>query len=163
MPPGEREPALELVIVVAVEQVVLAIVLVVQDSVGRGEARLEQAALGPSLAAGAIGPLAPAKIGLGEIAVLPPDPLVDQGLQTGAIGPGLRPENPIAGAQRRLVAGDALGFESLPVGRDTGGERIGDGGLVERGDRAYRAVEQVDQAGKGIAKEAGNPQRDVDP
>src|SRR5436190_23805824 len=116
MPHGEREPALELVIVVAVQEIVLAVVLVVQYGVGRGEARLEQAAFRPSLAAGAIGPLAPAKIGLGEIAFLVPDPLVDQGLQTGAIGPGLRPEDPVAGAQRRRIARNARGFESLPVG-----------------------------------------------
>src|SRR5258708_31192460 len=64
------ETAFELVIIVAVEQIVFAIVLVVDDGVGGGESLLKQAALPFSLGAGAIGPLAPAEIGIGEIALV---------------------------------------------------------------------------------------------
>ena len=46
VPDRDRQAALELVVIVAVEQVVLAVVLVVQYRVGGGEAGFEQAALG---------------------------------------------------------------------------------------------------------------------
>src|SRR5229473_2196284 len=121
MPHGEREPALELIVIVAVEEVVLAIVLVVDDGVGRSEARFEESPFGAPLAAGAIGPLAPTEIGIGQIALVLPDPLVDQGLQAGAIGPGHRAKNPVAGAQRGLVRGDAGGGERRAVGGDARG------------------------------------------
>ena len=104
---GDRQAALELVVIVAVEQVVLAVVLVVQHGVGGGEPRFEQAALGRALAAGAIGLAAPAEIGVGEIGLVLPDALVDQGLQSGAVGAGLRPEDAVAGAPRGLVRRDA--------------------------------------------------------
>src|SRR5260370_41292817 len=110
MPHREREAALKLVVIVAVEQVVLAVVLVVEHRVGAGEAGFEEAAPGLALAAGAVGPLAPAEIGVGEIAVVLPDPLVDQGLQTGAIGSRPGAEDAVAGARRRVIRRGPGGF-----------------------------------------------------
>src|SRR3954467_8359436 len=95
VPYRDRQPALELVIIVAVEQIVLAVVLVMQYGVGRGEPPLEQAPLGSALAAGAIGPAAPGEIGVGKVGLVPPDALVDHYLQSGAVGARLRPEYPI--------------------------------------------------------------------
>src|SRR6476619_5132190 len=89
MPDRDRQPTLELVVVVAVEQVVFAVVLVVQYGVGIGEPRLEQAALRPAFAAGAVRPAAPAEIGIGQIGIILPDALIDQSLQTGAVSPWL--------------------------------------------------------------------------
>src|SRR5437899_3040147 len=91
MPHGKREPALELVVIVAVEQIVLAIILVVQHGFGYRDARLKQLALGAAFTAGGIGPLAPAEISVGEIRLVLPYPLVNQGLQPGAVGTRLRP------------------------------------------------------------------------
>ena len=95
MPDRDRQPALELVVIVAVEQIVLAVVLVVQHGIGLGEPRFEKPALRSALAAGAIRPAAPAEIGVGKIGIVAPDALVDHGLQSGAVGPRLRPEHPI--------------------------------------------------------------------
>src|SRR5207244_7224404 len=114
--------------------IVLAIVLVVQDRVGRGEPGLEQAALGMPLTAGTISPLAPAEIGVGEIVLVLPDPLVDQRLQTGAVGSGLGTEDAVAGPPRCVLSGDAGSLERPAVGGDACRQRVGRGGLVERGD-----------------------------
>src|SRR3954468_13332312 len=103
VPYRDCQPALELVVIVAVEQIVLAVVLVVQHGVGLGEPRLEQAALRLALTAGTVGPAAPAEIGVGQIGIVLPDPLVDQCLQSGAVGSRLRPEYPVAGAVGGLV------------------------------------------------------------
>src|SRR5215211_3906902 len=84
---GDCQPALELVIIVAVKQIVLTIVLVVQYGVSSGEPRFEKAALRPALAASAIRPAAPAEKGVCEIGIVLPDALVDHCLQTGAVGP----------------------------------------------------------------------------
>jgi len=93
----EGEPTLELIVVVAVEQVVLAVILVVQHRIGLCQSRFEHFTLGAALATCSIRVAAPAEIGLGEIGFDVPDPLVDQGLQSGPVGAGLRAEDPIAG------------------------------------------------------------------
>src|SRR3954465_9081580 len=76
VPHRQRQPALELVVIIAVEQIVLAIVLVVQHRLGLGEPRFEQVTLRPALAAGAVGPLAPAELQIGKVALVIPDALV---------------------------------------------------------------------------------------
>ena len=124
LPDDQRQPALELVVVVAVEQIVLAVVLVVHDRVGGGEPGFEHRPLGPALGAGAIGIPAPAETGIGEIALVLPDALVDQGLQSGAVGAGLRAEDAVAGAARGLFRRHALRFERRAVGGDARGERV---------------------------------------
>ena len=88
-PHDQRQPALELVIVVAVEQIVLAIVLVVQHRIRGREPLFEHHPLGAALGPGAIGVAAPAEPGIGKIGLVLPDPLVDQGLQSRPVGAGL--------------------------------------------------------------------------
>src|ERR1043166_534758 len=95
MPHGEREPTFELVVIIAVEEIVLAIVLVVQYSLGRREAGFQQLALGLPLAARRVSPLPPAEIGVGELGIVLPDALVEQRLQASAVSAGLRPEDAI--------------------------------------------------------------------
>src|SRR5207237_10591957 len=106
MPHDEREAALELVIIVAVEQIVLAIVLVVQHRFRYREARLKQLAFGAAFATGGIGPLTPAEVGVSKIRLILPDPLIDQRLQSGAVGARLRAEDAIAGAACRVIRGN---------------------------------------------------------
>ena len=74
-------PPFELVVVVAVEDVVLAVVLVLQDQLDRGQALLEQAVLGHALGRAAVGIAAPGDIGAREIGIALPAALVDQRLQ----------------------------------------------------------------------------------
>ena len=86
---GGGEAALELVVVVGIEQVVLAIVLVVDDRLDIGEAGGEALALRGAGAVGAIGILAPVEERLGEIGLGLPGAGIDQPLQARAIGAGL--------------------------------------------------------------------------
>ena len=72
-----RHAALELIIIVAVEQIVLAIVLVLHDRLDRAQSFLENAALGSSFLAGTIGITAPDEIGFGQIRAPFPSLLID--------------------------------------------------------------------------------------
>src|SRR5262249_56113942 len=74
------ETAFELVVVVAVKQIVLAIVLVVQHALDFGEPMLEQLVLGCTLRARAVGIAAPGDVGAGEIVGRLPAALVAHGL-----------------------------------------------------------------------------------
>src|SRR6266851_8371789 len=159
---GDRKAALELVVIVAVENVVLAIVLVVHDCLGCGEAVAEERHFGGTLGAAAIGIAAPGEIGLGEIAIALPAALVDERLQTGAVGARFRAEDAVAGAAVRRLGRHALLLERGTIGGDARGQRVDGFGLVERGDRARRRVDEIDEIGEGVAKEAGDPQGDVD-
>src|SRR6185437_985194 len=149
------EPALELVVVVAVEDVVLAIVLVVDDRLGDGEPCAEEIALGGALRAGAIGEAAPGEISLGKIAVALPAALVDERLQTGAVGARLRAEDAMTGAARGRLVRHPRGFERSAIERHVYGERVDVLGLVERRDGARRRIDEVDEVGKGVAEETG--------
>src|SRR5690348_44819 len=141
----DGKAALELVVVVTVEHVVFAIVLVVDDGVGRGEALAEDLARGGALAACAIGIAAPGEIGLGELRIALPAALVDERLETGAVRPGLCSEDAIAGAAARLIAGDPGALERAGVRRDARGQRIDRLRLIERRHCARRRVDEIDE------------------
>ena len=63
VPHGDRQTAFELIVVVAVEQVVLAVVLIMQDGLNRAQPGLEQPAFRRTLHPAAIGVAAPGEIG----------------------------------------------------------------------------------------------------
>src|SRR3546814_11249150 len=75
-----------MVVVVGVEQIVLAVVLVVDDGLDLLQAVLEQPLRGLPAGAGAVGVAAPGEVGLGEVRGLLPAALVDERLQAGAVG-----------------------------------------------------------------------------
>ncbi len=85
---GGGQTAFELVVVVGIEQVVLAVVLVVQHGLDRAEPRLEQRRRGNAAGARAIGIAAPGDIGARQVGGAGPAALVDQRLQPRAIGAG---------------------------------------------------------------------------
>ncbi len=87
-----RHAALELVVVVAIEQVVFAIVLVLHHGLDRAQAFLEQPAFRLALLTCSIGIATPDEITLGEIGAVGPAFFVDQCLQARAIGAGLEPK-----------------------------------------------------------------------
>src|SRR5271167_758934 len=134
-----------------------------QYRIGSGEPRLEHGSLGPPLGAGAIGIAAPAEIGVCEISLVLPNSLVDQGLQPSPVGAGFRPEDPVAGAPLGFFGRYPLVFERTPVGGYPGGERVGLRWLIESRDRARCRIDEVDQPGKRVAKEARYAQGDIDP
>ena len=88
-----RQPAGELVVIIAVEDVVFAIVLIVQHSIRGGETCLQRAARLDALGILAVSMTGPDKECLGEIGPVLPQLLVDQRLQAGAIGARLRAED----------------------------------------------------------------------
>ena len=87
------EAAFELIVVAAVEQVMLAVVLVLDDRVDLAQPRLEQVVRRRAFAARRIDVAAPFEIGAREVAGIFPALLVDQRLQPGAIGARLGAEH----------------------------------------------------------------------
>ena len=141
----------------------LAVVLIMQNSVGAGEPGFEHRPLRAGLAARTVGVAADAKPGLGKIGVVIPDTFVEQMLQPGSIATGRRPEDPVAGALGRLVRIDTLRLQGLSIGEDPSCERIDRGRLIEGGNGAHRRVDQVDQPGKSVAEKPRYAQGNVDP
>ena len=148
LPDGEREPALELVIIVAVEEVVLAVVLVVQHGVGAGEPRFEHARARRG----------PRRRRHRRSRSSRDRPRPDQPRRPRSArrsGSAARPRRRPASSRRpdsRLAApprrAQPLRLPAcLPVGGDRGGERIDRGRLVERRDRAGRRCRR-DRSGR---------------
>ena len=160
---GGGDAALELVVVVGIEDVVLPVVLVLHHRLDVPQPGLEQAVGRPAFRAGAVGVPAPGDIGAGQVGVGPPAALVDQRLQPGAIGPGLGAVHPTAGKRRRLVRAGAGGDKPFAFVPHPGGEGIVGFRLVEGGDGARRRIEQVDQPRERVAEEPRDPQRHVHP
>ena len=158
---GGGDAAFELVVIVAVEQVMLAVVLVLDHGIHRGEAIGEQLSFAVALHTAAIGVAAPVEIDIGQIAAFVPDFLVDHGLKPGAVSARFRSEHAGAGAAGGLCFGLAI-FDQF---RGLGAVALGGGVVaqrfVERHHRACGAVDQVDLLGEGIAEEAGDAQGHV--
>ena len=144
----------------------LAVVLVV-DAPPRPRAsrRSKSRRSAPPSAPRAIGIAAPGEIGLGEIALAPPSrarrsaPAAPRHRR-----PGLRAEDAVAARGARRLSARCRGLERA---RDRLSTRAASGltlgRLVERRDRARGAVDEIDQIGKGVAEEAGDAERHVDP
>ena len=160
---GRGEAALELVVVVAVEQVVLAIVLVVQHQLDACQPTRQLAFGGNSLDPAAVGMAAPGEPGPGEVAIVPPAALVDQRLQPSTIGARAAAEDPPCRPPQRLALRHPCRLETLGLGARRSRERIVGLWLVQCGHRAAGIVQQLDLRRKGVAEEARDAQRDVDP
>src|ERR1700742_571175 len=111
---GRCEAAYELIIVVGIQNIVLAIVLAVRHQIDRREPFCEIIPRGLTLRAGAISIAAPVEIDIGEITAILPIALVDQAAEACAVRAGLRPEH----AMRRLLlrgpGAHAAGLERAP-------------------------------------------------
>ena len=81
-------PAFELVVIIAVEQIMLAIVLVLHNRLDLTQPRFETAAVARALAAFAIGVASPFQIGLAKVCLAVPNALINQCLQSRAVGTG---------------------------------------------------------------------------
>src|SRR5687768_4068013 len=90
---GSTHAALELIIVVGIEQVVLAVVLIMHYRLDALEAFGESALVIGTGIARAIGISPPGDIGAGKIGTFRPQSLIDQCLEAGTIGAGLRAED----------------------------------------------------------------------
>ena len=97
---GDRrcQPALELIVIIAVQEVMLAVVLIVDDAIGSDERRLKGRAcwlalLAAAIAVAGVRKAAPRQIAFRQIIQAGPGTAVDQCLQAGTIGAGFRPEH----------------------------------------------------------------------
>src|SRR5687768_17848831 len=90
---GGGETALELVVVVGIEDIVLAVVLVLDDGIGRSEASFQQFARALPFHAAPVRVGGPFQEGGGEVLPLRPDSLVDQGLKPCPVSSRLGPED----------------------------------------------------------------------
>src|SRR6202453_4978954 len=139
----------------------LAIVLALPHEIDGPESFGEIVPRGLPLGAAAIGITAPVEIDAGEIAAIIPAAFVDQGAEAGAIRPRLRSEYAMSRLPLRRLEAHATRFERAPLGPDIGGDRIGLIGLVEFGNGADRAADNVHLGRKCVAKQAGDAERDV--
>src|SRR5260221_12627433 len=87
------EAAHELIIIVGIENIVLAIVLALRDEIDDGKPLGEIIARDLALDTAAIGIATPIEIDTGEIAAIVPAAFIDQPAKAGAIGPRLRSEH----------------------------------------------------------------------
>ena len=104
---GGGQTALELVVVVGVEDVVFAVVLVVQHRVEPGHAAFETRARGCPVFALAIGKGAGAQVGLGDVVRVVPAPAVHEFLHAGPITAGAGAKHAPGGLSLGLFIGQA--------------------------------------------------------
>ena len=131
------QPALKLVVVVGIQQVVLAVVLVVQHRVHRAQPLAQPLVilrhLQRPVAVAAVAPLAPGEEGPGQIAAVVPFATLDQPLEPSTVGTWCRPVN-----RAQTVAG----------------------GLLQPLSRHHHQAHEV---GEGVAEQTGDAQGDVHP
>ena len=104
-----RGASFELVVVVAVQEIVLAVVLVLDDGLGLAKPGLKGRAGTGALGVSAIGIAAPFQIGVGEIGLVGPKTLVDHRLEPRAIGPRLGAKDPELSVLAALAVVDPEG------------------------------------------------------
>ena len=158
-----RHAPLELVVVVGVEEVVLAVVLVVDHRLHPAKAGLEHRVLRGALRLAAVRVAPPHDPRAREVRLLAPPPLVDEGLEPRPVGAGARAEHPVAGPALRLLRGRSARREARDVGRPGGGERVAARGLVEAGDGPGRRVEERDLGRERVAEEPRHAKGHVHP
>ncbi len=131
-------------VVVGVEDVVLAVVLVLHGHLDGGEAAAHGIGIGLAVAAPPVGEARPFQVHLGEIGLRAPRALLDDGEDARPIPTRRRAPQPGVLATSR---------SDRVVGRS----------LVEGGHESDGVVEQFDDVGERIAEEAADPQGHVDP
>ena len=151
MPPEgtgrRRDPPVRPKVAAAPEQVVLVARRLVERRIDRPELIDEH---GPCLVArpvAAVGVPVPGHEEVGQVRLLIPGRGVDGQVHAHPVGARLAPEDPGPG----FVAGGVRPDKVHLVG------------LVESGDHRDGGVEQVDTAGKGVAKDPAHPDGDVNP
>ena len=159
---GRRHAALELVVIVGIEQVVLAVVLVVHHEIDAGQTPREVLAGLGAVVLLAVGVAAPLAKGARQVGVFLPGAAVDQALQAGAVGAGFGPVNAVAGAAPGLPGFEAARFERARLRLDARADRIHLGRLVQIGKRLYRRIEKPHHVAEGVAEEPRYAQRHID-
>ena len=154
------QATLELVIVVAVEQIMLAIILIMNNGLNPSQQPVELFGLesgrgGAAIGIGGIGGAAPGTVGRGEVAATLPLARIDERLQPRAIASRLRAKNPIPCQPPRRACRHAAGLNQLRFGSQTGGAQgILGGGFRQFGDGHGRAIDEGDGLGEGVAEQA---------
>ena len=159
---GGQHATLELVIVVRVEQIVLAVVLVLQHRLHLAQALGELLAGSGAFVGTAVGVATPVQIHLGQILAALPQATVNGTLHARAIRAGLGTEDAPTGLASGRVFVQSRLQQRFTFGANLGRQGVEVVGFVQRGDRLHGGVEQADQIGKGIAEETRDAQRHVD-
>ena len=139
-----------------------AVVLGLGNKIDIREAASKRVARDLALHATAIGIAAPVEIDAGDIGPLVPAALVDQRLQSRAIGAGFRAEHPVAGLPLCPLAVHAAGFQRLPAGANVRGNRIGAIRLIQQGNGADRAGDDIHLGRERVAEQSGDAKGDID-
>ena len=151
----------ELVVVIGIQEIVLAIVLVVDDGFHSRKTFLEQPMFSSTFRTGTVSITAPSNIGAGKIVFALPAALIDQRLQSRAVSARFRSKYSVAGTFRRDCLLDPFGQKAGVLALGSRGERVLLLAFVKCGNGADGGIEQIDLCRKGIAEEAGYSQCDV--
>ena len=151
---SSRQATLKLLVIIGVEDIMLAIVLRLEYRIDAGQSRCQEVARRRSLHPAAIGEAAPRKVGIGKIAPSIPYAFVDHRLQTGAIRAGSGAEyarGRLLLRQFRVETGGPKPVRRASCGR---ADRVGVVRFIKLRDGANRRIQQIDLTGKRIAKHA---------
>ena len=160
---GGQHAALELVVVVGVEQVVLAIVLVLQHRLHLAQPLGKLLAGRSAFVSATVGITPPVQVDLGQVLAALPQAPVNRALHARAIGTRFGAENAPAGLLGRGTFIQARLKQCLAFTAYFGGQRVHVVGFIQGGHRLHRRIEQADQVGKRIAEEPGYAQGHVHP
>ena len=103
MPYCRRDTPFKLVIIIAIKQIMLTVILIVNDRFNMPQPFFEKGMFGHALVTGPIGITAPGYIGAGKIPFFCPAFFIDQGLQSRTICTGLGAEQAMSGTLCRNV------------------------------------------------------------
>jgi hypothetical protein len=156
---GGAQSSLELVIIIGIQQVMLAVVLVVEHHLNRRQAPLQGGTVGSHrnrlavhgiTVSGwipAVAPAAPGQVSLPQVPTVPPLTAVDQSLQSGAIGPRCRTKHPTA----------------VPLPPSRGRQGVHGLRFIEASEATGGPVHPGHQLGESVAEQPGDPQRHIHP
>ena len=162
----DRHAALKLVVVVRIQDVVLAVVLVVHDGVNATQALLKRIRRGLAMFILAIGKRACTQVRLGQVGPIGPVAAGDQLLQASTVAAGARAKHAPGGLTLCFLLGHAFGLGLRRFALHTGTNRVDVIRLIFLRDGrhcTHGRIKQVDQVGESIAKEAGHAQCHVNP
>ena len=155
---GGQHAALELVVVVGVEQIVLAIVLVLQHRLHLAQTLGKLLAGCGAFIGATVGVATPVQVDLGQVLAALPQAPVNRALHACAIGARLGAKDAPAGLLGRCCFILARHKQRLAFTAHLGGQRVHVVGFIQGRYRLHRRIEQADQVGKRIAKEPGHAQ-----
>ncbi len=158
---GAGHAPLELVVVIRVKNIMFAVVLVVHDHLDLAQALLQYLEGRNDFPVGPIGVCAPIHIHHSEVFARFPILLVDEGLQSCAVGAGFGAEDPVEGIFLCPLCGYPLPYPLLLFLEVFFSYRILFGRFIELCDHFDDCIEEMNRVREGVTKKTGDTQGNV--